>query len=105
MTTHINTILDYSLYWILSIKVHHEAYGDLAFVEQVYPKMVTLIEFCEEQLDEHGFIIGRSGDWIFIDWADLQTGWQKYWHVSSHVLFLKQRNRYRHPSRHSSKTH
>ena len=71
MTTHINTILDYSLYWILSIKVHHEAYGDLAFVEQVYPKMVTLIEFCEEQLDEHGFIIGRSGDWIFIDWADL----------------------------------
>ena len=24
-----------------------------------------------EQLDEHGFLIGREKDWIFIDWADL----------------------------------
>lgn len=71
MTTHINTILDYSLYWILSIKAHYEAYGDLDFVEQVYPKMVTLMDFCEEQLEEHGFITGRAGDWVFIDWADL----------------------------------
>ncbi len=71
MTTHINTILDYSLYWILSIKAHYEAYGDLAFVEQVFPKMVSLMAFCEEQLEEHGFITGRPGDWVFIDWADL----------------------------------
>ncbi len=71
MTTHINTILDYTLYWILSIKIHYEAYGDLEFVKQVYPKMCTLMEFCEGQLDEHGFIVGRKKDWIFIDWADL----------------------------------
>lgn len=71
ITTHINTILDYTLYWILSIKVHYEAYGDLEFVKQVYPKMCSLMEFCEGQVDEHGFIIGREGDWIFIDWADL----------------------------------
>lgn len=71
MTTHINTILDYTLYWILSIKEHYEAYGDLEFVGQIYPKMCTLMEFCEGQLEEHGFITGREGDWIFIDWADL----------------------------------
>lgn len=23
------------------------------------------------QLEEHGFIVGRPGDWVFIDWADL----------------------------------
>ena len=71
ITTHINTILDYTLYWILSIKAHYEAYGDLEFIEQVFPKMCSLMEFCESQLDEHGFIVGRKGDWIFIDWADL----------------------------------
>lgn len=71
VTTHINTILDYTLYWILSIKIHYEAYGDLEFLEQIFPKMCSLMEFCESQLDEHGFIIGREGDWIFIDWADL----------------------------------
>ncbi len=71
MTTHINTIVDYSLYWILSVQEHYEAYADEQFVRQVYPKMVSLIKFCEEQLDEHGFLIGRQKDWIFIDWADL----------------------------------
>lgn len=71
MTTHINTIVDYSLYWILSIKEHYEAYADEEFVRHVYPKMVSLIKFCEEQLDEHGFLIGRKKDWIYIDWADL----------------------------------
>ena len=71
MTAHINTILDYTLYWILSVKVHFETYGDWEFVEQIYPKMCSLMEFCEQQTDEHGFIVGREGDWIFIDWADL----------------------------------
>lgn len=71
MTTHINTILDYSLYWILGIKVHYESYGDYEFLEQVYPKMCSLMKFCEEQLDDHGFIVGRKGDWVFIDWADM----------------------------------
>ncbi|MDE7334613.1 MAG: alpha-L-rhamnosidase [Lachnospiraceae bacterium] len=71
MTTHINTILDYTLYWILSIKIHYEAYGDLPFIEQIYPKMQSLMAFCEGQRDEHGFLTGRQGDWIFIDWADL----------------------------------
>ena len=71
MTTHINTIVDYSLYWILSVREHYEAYADEKFVRQVYPKMVSLMKFCGEQLDEHGFLIGREKDWIYIDWADL----------------------------------
>lgn len=71
MTTHINTIIDYSLLWILSVKEHYGAYADEAFVRQVYPKMVSLMEFCEEQRDEHGFLVGRGKDWIYIDWADL----------------------------------
>lgn len=71
MTTHINTIVDYSLFWILGVKAHYEAYADEEFLKQVYPKMLSLMNFCEEQLDEHGFLIGRKQDWIYIDWADL----------------------------------
>lgn len=69
MTTHINTIVDYSLFWILGVKAHYDAYADRTFVRQVYPKMCSLMEFCEKQTDENGFLIGRKGDWIFIDWA------------------------------------
>lgn len=42
MTRHINTIMDYSLFWILGVLYHYEAYGDLEFVRQVYPKMCSL---------------------------------------------------------------
>ena len=75
MTRHINTIMDYSLFWILGVLYHYEAYGDLEFVSQVYPKMCSLMEFCEGQLDENGFLVGRENDWIYIDWADMdKTG-------------------------------
>lgn len=70
MATHINTILDYSLFWILGVKAHYDAYADLEFIDEIYPKMCSLMEFCEGQLDQNGFLIGREKDWIFIDWAD-----------------------------------
>ncbi len=68
---HINTIVDYSMYWIISIYNHFEMTGDIAFVRQIYPKIVSMMEFLETQLDEHHFIIGREHDWIFIDWAEI----------------------------------
>ena len=71
MTTHINTIVDYSLYWILGIQAHYDAYQDMGFLEQVYPKMVSLMAFCESRTEEHGFIVGQGTDWTFIDWANL----------------------------------
>lgn len=75
MTTHINTIVDYSLLWLLGVEEHCQAYGDMEFLRQVYPKMRSLMEFCGEQTDEHGFLTGREGDWIYIDWTDMdKTG-------------------------------
>lgn len=68
---HINTIVDYSMYWILGIYQHYQMTGDKVFAEAIYPKMKTMMEFLENQTDENGFIVGREGDWIFIDWADM----------------------------------
>lgn len=75
MTRHINTIMDYSLFWILGVFYHYEAYGDLEFVREIYPKMQSLMEFCEKQTDKHGFLITRENDWVYIDWAEMdKTG-------------------------------
>lgn len=71
MTRHINTIVDYSLLWLLGVNYHNEGYGDRDFLELVYPKMVSLMEFCNGRRDEHGFLIGKEKDWIYIDWADM----------------------------------
>lgn len=71
MTGHINTIMDYSLLWVLGVKEHFDDYGDRDFLELIYPKVLSLLEFCRERTDERGFLTAREGDWVFIDWADL----------------------------------
>ena len=72
---HINTILDYSLYWLISIENYYNMTGDMEFVQMIYPKMESMMQYCRNQLDENGFIYGRPGDWVFVDWADIdKTG-------------------------------
>jgi len=75
MEKHLNTILDYSFYWIMSIRDYYEMTEDKAFLEKIYPKMKTLMEFCLSRLDQNGFAAQVEDDWIFVDWADMdKTG-------------------------------
>ena len=71
VTCHINTIVDYSLLWILGVMEHYQAYGDKEFLTQIYPKMKSLMEFCADRREKHGFLIGKEKDWVYIDWADM----------------------------------
>ena len=70
VTTHINTIVDYSMLWLLSVEAHYESYGDRGFVRSLWPRMRSLMALCLSQRDERGFLVGREKDWEFIDWAD-----------------------------------
>ena len=75
MREHINTILDYSLYWLISVWDYYQAYGDAEFVRLLLPKMRSLLAFVEKDRDEHGFIVGGEGVWVFIDWSEMdKTG-------------------------------
>ncbi len=71
MTRHINTIMDYSLLWLLGVKEHFDAYGDRDFLSLVWPKAASLLEFCRTRTDGSGFLTAGEGDWVFIDWAEL----------------------------------
>lgn len=68
---HINTIVDYSMYWLIGILQYYRMSGDIDFVRAIYPRMQTMMDFLLGQLDENGFLVGRPDDWIFIDWADM----------------------------------
>ncbi len=70
VTTHINTIADYSMLWLASVWDHYRLYGDREYLALMYPKMKTLMAFLLDQRDARGFFIGRPGDWLYIDWAD-----------------------------------
>lgn len=69
---HINTIVDYSFYWIMSISRNYQYTGDLAFVRRVYQRLVSLMDYCVGRADGEGLIQGLEGDWVFIDWADME---------------------------------
>ncbi len=72
---HLNTIIDYSLYWIISIERFYDTVGDLDFVGDVFPRMKTLMDFCMARIDGNAFLVAKQKDWLFIDWADIdKTG-------------------------------
>lgn len=71
VTEHINTITDYTLLWFVSLEEYYMAYGDIDFIRFIYPRAVTLMDFCRTKEDENGFIVGRDNDWIFVDWANI----------------------------------
>jgi hypothetical protein len=68
---HINTILDYSLYWFIGIRDYYQYTGDADFVKSVYPRMTTLMDFVLARRNGNGMLEGLPGDWVFVDWADM----------------------------------
>lgn len=68
---HINTITDYSFYWVIGLYEYYREYKDYDFIKFIYPRAVSLMEFSAKRVNDDGFITGMPGDWIFIDWADM----------------------------------
>ena len=69
---HVNTILDYSLLWIIALYEHYFTYADKEFLSRIYPSALKLLNFCETRINSDGFIEGTGDDWTFIDWSDIE---------------------------------
>ena len=70
VTAHVNTIMDYTFYWFKSILDYYHYTADLAFVREMWPRMLTLMDYVEGRLNEEGMAEGQGDDWIFVDWVD-----------------------------------
>lgn len=70
VTAHINTIMDYSFYWFLGIYDYYQFSGDEKFVQEIYPRMQSLMTYIDNRKNKNGLLEWMPGDWIFIDWAD-----------------------------------
>ncbi len=74
-TEFINTITDYSLYWIIGLWEYFFTFGDIDFLKFIYDRAVSMMDFIKTREDENGLIIKKCQDWIFIDWSDIdKTG-------------------------------
>ncbi|UFH52719.1 alpha-rhamnosidase [Spirosoma sp. KNUC1025] len=70
VTSHINTIMDYTFYWFISIYDYYQYTGDKSFIQQFYPRMQSLMDYCLSRRNKNGLLEGLAGDWVFIDWAE-----------------------------------
>lgn len=70
ITSHINTIMDYTFYWFNSIYDYYMYSGDKKFVVQIYPQMQNMMNYVLGRTDNEGMVEGMAGDWVFVDWAD-----------------------------------
>ena len=70
VTAHVNTIMDYTFYWFKSIHDYYLYTADKDFVQEMWPRMVTLMEYVKRRLNKDGMAEGQPDDWIFVDWVD-----------------------------------
>ena len=66
---HINTISDYTFYWLCSIWDYYFYTGDSDFVLDVYPDMLEILSFVEGRLTPDGMFDRKDDDWVFMDWS------------------------------------
>ena len=71
VTSHINTIMDYTFYWFIGIYDYYLYTGDKTFILAFYPRMVSLMDYCLSRRNSEGMMEGQSGDWVYVDWAPM----------------------------------
>ncbi|MDL2243342.1 alpha-rhamnosidase [Bacteroidales bacterium OttesenSCG-928-J19] len=76
VSSHVNTIMDYTFYWFIGIYDYLYYTGDTHFIRQFYPRMKSLMEYCLSRRNHNGMMEGLAGDWVFIDWADFKMSKQ-----------------------------
>jgi hypothetical protein len=70
VTAHINTIMDYTFYWFKSVADYYAYTADADFVREMWPRMVSLMDYVLGRTNAYGMAEGKADDWIFVDWTD-----------------------------------
>ena len=71
----LNAIIDYSLWWVISLDLYATHFGDRETVAAEGPRLRRLLAVMDARCDARGYLIPRAGDWLFIDWVSFsRTG-------------------------------
>lgn len=71
--SYINTIIDYTLYIVMSAWETYEHSGDLAFLQELAPMLKAHVGYVLSRLNGDGFQYKQKGDWVFVDWGLQET--------------------------------
>ncbi len=79
---HLNGIIDYSLWWIISHELYQQYFADPEYLKEEWPSIIAALEQLKACCDEQGMLSKKDDDWLFIDWVEtdkitaLQILWQ-----------------------------
>ncbi|MFH0797292.1 MAG: family 78 glycoside hydrolase catalytic domain [Candidatus Omnitrophota bacterium] len=101
-------IVDYCAVWVLALYDYYFYTGDIRLVSELYPNLLAVLGWLEDQLNERKLISKKEQWWVFIDWAEMDnrgevTGFQMFYYqalltaakLSSALGDRKQANRQR----------
>jgi alpha-L-rhamnosidase len=66
---HINGIPGYSYSWISGLADFYRHIGDKAYLQSQHDGLVSMLEFCRQDLDEEGNFANKHNAWVFVDWS------------------------------------
>ncbi|MBO5760850.1 MAG: hypothetical protein J6S53_04835 [Lentisphaeria bacterium] len=68
---HVNSIIDYSLWFLINHEYFQLYYSDREFLLQEYPRIKETLEILLDSRDENGFLAADPRKvWLFIDWVN-----------------------------------
>ena len=66
---HVNGIPGYSSFWFTALEDYERHTGDRAYLQQVRPQLVQLLQFMDQEFDAQNHFTNRTHEWLFVDWA------------------------------------
>lgn len=66
---HVNTIVDYTFFWMMAVRDYYLHTGDAAFVKFIWPRVRTYADWILSRCRPDGMCAWHEGDWVFVDWA------------------------------------
>jgi hypothetical protein len=68
---HAYTVVDYNFMWVELLSLYYELTGDDAFVAEMWPTLVKMLNRFHQDLNAPGLLISQPGRRLFLDWAPL----------------------------------
>ena len=66
---HVNGIPGYSSFWFTVLEDYERHGGDHAYLEQLRPQILQLLQLMDKEFDAENQFINRTHAWLFVDWA------------------------------------
>ncbi|RYG39664.1 hypothetical protein EON81_00240 [bacterium] len=66
---HVNGITGYSYSWVVGLADYYRHLGRREYLQSQHDSLVSMLEYCAQEIDDEGGYSNRHNAWMFVDWA------------------------------------